>query len=332
MESLRHCGTSGPVARRMRRRRPGGANTGFVAGCSGAIARERTHDFGEPQPADDASTDVGGLPPIGTWQYVVAADDFVAAGYPADVNHPGTYTLTLADGRAALEQKGDDGRRTAKPTSRRQNGHVRFSYDPAGGDCGDLVEVVDWQLADDGLHLTLVSTTGGYKESQRAQLEVKPWQLVESSASSVVPGMVDIGGHRFSSSAGGLAAPPSSSSPVRRCREPPCAASRTLCWTKDRSALRLRPCRRGAERPCRRATERHRRGRRPPALLEAAEIEAPYVLVGHSLGGDQTWLYADRHPIGVGGFMLMNAGFFEPDWDSLHDVWSQAEIDEERAH
>ena len=66
------------------------------------------------------------------------------------------------------------------------------------------------------------------------------------------------------------------------------------------------------------------------ALLEAADIEPPYVLVGHSLGGDQTWLYADRHPQGVAGFMFMNAGPFELDWDALHDVWSQAEIDEER--
>ncbi len=68
------------------------------------------------------------------------------------------------------------------------------------------------------------------------------------------------------------------------------------------------------------------------ALLAAADIEPPYVLVGHSLGGDQTWLYADRHPEGVAGFMLMNAGFFELDWEALHDVWSQAEIDEEREH
>ena len=30
--------------------------------------------------------------------------------------------------------------------------------------------------------------------------------------------------------------------------------------------------------------------------------------------------------------MLMNAGFFELDWDALDDVWSQAEIDEERAN
>ena len=66
-------------------------------------------------------------------------------------------------------------------------------------------------------------------------------------------------------------------------------------------------------------------------LLEAAEIKPPYVLVGHSVGGDQTWLYADRHPEGVAGFLIMNAGFFELDWDALHDVWSEAEIVEERA-
>ena len=47
------------------------------------------------------------------------------------------------------------------------------------------------------------------------------------------------------------------------------------------------------------------------SLLEAAHIQPPYVLVGHSVGGDQAWLYADRHPEGVAGFMMMNAGFFD---------------------
>lgn len=68
------------------------------------------------------------------------------------------------------------------------------------------------------------------------------------------------------------------------------------------------------------------------ALLAAADIAPPYVLVGHSVGGDQTWLYADRHPAGLAGFMIMNAGFFELDWDALHEVWSDAEIAEERAN
>jgi hypothetical protein len=65
-------------------------------------------------------------------------------------------------------------------------------------------------------------------------------------------------------------------------------------------------------------------------LLAAADVPPPYVLVGHSVGGDQAWLYADRHPDGVAGLLIMNAGFFELDWDSLHDVWSDAEIAEER--
>ncbi len=56
------------------------------------------------------------------------------------------------------------------------------------------------------------------------------------------------------------------------------------------------------------------------ALLEAADVQPPYVLVGHSRGGDQTWLYADRHPEGVAGFMLLNAGYFELDWDALEGV------------
>ena len=67
------------------------------------------------------------------------------------------------------------------------------------------------------------------------------------------------------------------------------------------------------------------------AVLAAAKIDPPYVLVGHSVGGDQAWLYANRHPAGVAGLMIMNAGFFELDWDSLHGVWSKDEIAGERA-
>ena len=66
-------------------------------------------------------------------------------------------------------------------------------------------------------------------------------------------------------------------------------------------------------------------------LLSAAKVPTPYVLVGHSVGGDQAWLYAGRHPKGLGGFLLMNAGFFELDWDRVKTVWTDAEIAEERA-
>jgi pimeloyl-ACP methyl ester carboxylesterase len=66
------------------------------------------------------------------------------------------------------------------------------------------------------------------------------------------------------------------------------------------------------------------------ALLEAAEVPPPYVLVGQSVGGDQAWLFADRHPESVAGLLMMNAGFFELDWDELGGVLTEEEIAGER--
>ena len=42
-------------------------------------------------------------------------------------------------------------------------------------------------------------------------------------------------------------------------------------------------------------------------LLEAAGIEGPYVLVGHSAGGFESMRYADRHPEQVAGMVLVNS-------------------------
>jgi pimeloyl-ACP methyl ester carboxylesterase len=67
------------------------------------------------------------------------------------------------------------------------------------------------------------------------------------------------------------------------------------------------------------------------ALLKAADVPPPYVLVGQSVGGDQAWLYASRHPASVAGFLIMNAGFFVLDWDELKGVLTEEEIAEERA-
>lgn len=66
-------------------------------------------------------------------------------------------------------------------------------------------------------------------------------------------------------------------------------------------------------------------------LLAAAHVPAPYVLIGQSVGGDQAWLYANRHPAGVVGFLIMNAGFFVLDWDKAKLVWTDDEIADERA-
>jgi pimeloyl-ACP methyl ester carboxylesterase len=43
------------------------------------------------------------------------------------------------------------------------------------------------------------------------------------------------------------------------------------------------------------------------ALLEAAGEDGPYLLVGHSIGGDHAMLYADRYPEQVAGMVLLDA-------------------------
>lgn len=65
------------------------------------------------------------------------------------------------------------------------------------------------------------------------------------------------------------------------------------------------------------------------ALLKAASIDPPYVLVGQSVGGNIAWLFASRHPEEVDGFMLMNAGPFLLDWKAMAKVWTPEELADE---
>ena len=55
------------------------------------------------------------------------------------------------------------------------------------------------------------------------------------------------------------------------------------------------------------AAHRPRRRRRPHALLDAAHLPGPYILVGHSLGGLFIRLYAQIHPDQVGGLVFVDA-------------------------
>ena len=95
-----------------------------LAGCAGVgpVARSpaSSPDASAPSPASQTTTAPSrgpatappasdGFPPDGTWQVEVTEDDFVAAGWPADTNPPGTYTWTFADGRATIELSADDG-------------------------------------------------------------------------------------------------------------------------------------------------------------------------------------------------------------------------------
>ena len=136
-----------------------------LAGCGASTPRSAPVASPTPSPtnAPTASPTPGptssapaseGLPPEGTWQIHVTADDLIAAGWPADLSPWGTYTWTFAGDRATIELLADDGGSAycaAEMTA--VDGQVNFDYDPAGGDCGDLNEVLDWEFDDDGLHL-----------------------------------------------------------------------------------------------------------------------------------------------------------------------------------
>ena len=275
-----------------------------LAGCAGVGSVAQTQasspDAPAPSPASEPTISASrspatpppasdGLPPDGTWQVEVTEDDFVAAGWPADINPPGTYTWTFADGRATIELSADDGGSAfCEADMSPLDGHVRFDYDPAGGDCGDLEEIVAWELADDGLHLFLISTGSPYVDSQRAQLETKPWQPAAPEASTVSPGMVDIGGQSLFIECRGSGGPTVIF--LAGTRMPRMAMRGIEDALLDEGSVRVCDYDRAGE------------GRSDPpaepqddldvvddlaALLDAAEIEPPYVLVGHSLGGDQ---------------------------------------------
>jgi pimeloyl-ACP methyl ester carboxylesterase len=68
------------------------------------------------------------------------------------------------------------------------------------------------------------------------------------------------------------------------------------------------------------------------ALLLAAEVPAPYVLVGQSAGADFVWLYASQHPDDVTGFISMNPVPFTLDVAALEGVWTEAEIADEQRY
>lgn len=62
-----------------------------------------------------------------------------------------------------------------------EGGNFRLIY--AGFDCGDEKDVIRWELADDGLHLFLISSNAPV-EANKAYLETKPWQPVEPVVST----------------------------------------------------------------------------------------------------------------------------------------------------
>lgn len=161
-----------------------------LAACAGAApppttaVAPTTTVAATSSPSPTTEPTAAGLLPDGTWQVQLTEQEFVAAGWPADIIQSGTFTWTFADGIATLAVAGDDGSSIhCEADMTLVGGNVDLDYERNGGDCLTEEDVVRWELADDGLHLFLISTTAPF-DKNKAYLETKPWQSVEPGVSA----------------------------------------------------------------------------------------------------------------------------------------------------
>lgn len=145
------------------------------------------------EPSVDTEVWEKGLPPNGTWQVELTAEDIVRMGVSnaEAANWVGSYAWKFQDGKAtllvggAIEQTNSGG--CEANTSVVEN-VVRFIYTEGSG-CGGEVDDIQWRLDGDGLHLQLVDINGYLRLSEvklhsnflrnRAYLGAKPWQKIE---------------------------------------------------------------------------------------------------------------------------------------------------------
>jgi pimeloyl-ACP methyl ester carboxylesterase len=249
------------------------------------------------------------LPPDGTWAVDLSTEELVAAGWPADVTPPGTYTWMFGQGRGRIELKDAAGIVviTCDATLAPSGDAVRFTYE--GGACGQEVDTIHWTLDDDGLHFSLLSTNAPV-DQQRAYLETKPWRSVDGAPRVTVPATVISGTFAangrelFLECLGGgsptviLEAGEGQTYMEMRGLQLALASEATVC-SYDRANIG-RSGSAPAPRTARDAVEDLH------ALLGTAAIPGPYVLVGHSAGGFLVQLYGRTYPADVAAVVAMN--------------------------
>lgn len=147
----------------------------------GAEACAPTATQASPEPSTDAQVWSEGLPPNGTWQVELTADDLVKMGLlrAKAEEGAGLVTWTFEDGQAMLSSVNGPAPFTCTPTYAVVEDFVRFTYTGNIEGCGNGYDDIQWRLEDDGLHLHLVDITGAPFAENKAYLEAKPWQKVE---------------------------------------------------------------------------------------------------------------------------------------------------------
>lgn len=140
------------------------------AGCAGVPAASA------PSTAPSQTS----LLPDGIWEVELTPDEFIAAGAPASEPHGGVFRWTFNETRARIYVEDDrDGTFECDADASPAAEGVRLEY--RDGPCGGEVDIIQWAVEADGLHLSLVETNAPFAVNQ-AYLEAKPWQSVDGDA------------------------------------------------------------------------------------------------------------------------------------------------------
>jgi TRAP-type C4-dicarboxylate transport system substrate-binding protein len=132
------------------------------------------------QPTPSSETWTTGLPPNGSWQVDLTADDVTRMGVPQSQvkDFSGVETWTFQDGKGQLDYKGPGGDFTCLANMEFVDNVARITY-YSGDACPNEVDDIQWRLDPDGLHLHLVAIQNSDFINNRAVYEAKPWQKVK---------------------------------------------------------------------------------------------------------------------------------------------------------
>jgi hypothetical protein len=116
------------------------------------------------------------LPGDGAWRVDLTSDELAAAGWPAGVTAPGSYTWTFLGGRARIDLRESAGNHYFCDANLQPiHGGFRLTYDQAV--CGGEIDDISWVLDEHGLRLSLI-TTNAALDQQKAYLETKVWEAI----------------------------------------------------------------------------------------------------------------------------------------------------------
>ena len=120
-----------------------------------------------------------GLPPNGSWQVELTAEDVTRMGVPQSgvKDWVGKFTWTFQDSKAQLDYKGPGGDFICETNMEFVDDVARLTYFK-GDACQNEVDDIQWRLDPDGLHLHLVAIQNSNYVNNKAMYEAKPWQKV----------------------------------------------------------------------------------------------------------------------------------------------------------